>query len=82
MNKCVSTTTDMEIKASEAERASIKYKQVQFLQDKKSIVFNGIISGVTEWGFYVELTENKCEALFVFVISEMIFMNWMKKITA
>lgn len=55
--------TDMEIKASEAERASIKYKQVQFLQDKKSVVFNGIISGVTEWGFYVELTENKCEGL-------------------
>ncbi len=55
--------TDMEIKASEAERASVKYKQVQFLQGKKSEVFNGIISGVTEWGFYVELTENKCEGL-------------------
>jgi len=55
--------TDMEIKASEAERASIKYKQVQFLQDKKGIVFDGIVSGVTEWGFYVELIENKCEGL-------------------
>jgi len=55
--------TDMEIKASEAERASIKYKQVQYLQDKKSEVFNGIISGVTEWGFYVELIDNKCEGL-------------------
>jgi len=56
-------STDMEIKASEAERASIKYKQVQFLQDKKGEVFDGIISGVTEWGFYVEITENKCEGM-------------------
>jgi ribonuclease R len=56
-------STDMEIKASEAERASVKYKQVQFLMDKKGVIFNGLISGVTEWGFYVELIENKCEGL-------------------
>ncbi len=56
-------STDMEIKASEAERASIKYKQVQFLQDKKGEVFDGIISGVQEWGFFVEIIENKCEGL-------------------
>ena len=56
-------STDMEIKASEAERASVKYKQVQFLQDKKGVIFDGIISGVTEWGFFVEITENKCEGL-------------------
>jgi ribonuclease R len=56
-------STDMEIKASEAERASIKYKQVQFLEDKKGNIFDGIISGVTEWGFYVEITENKCEGM-------------------
>ncbi|MBK8415894.1 MAG: ribonuclease R [Bacteroidetes bacterium] len=56
-------STNMEIRASEAERASIKYKQVQYLQDKKGIVFEGLISGVTEWGFYVELTESKCEGL-------------------
>jgi ribonuclease R len=55
--------TDMEIKASEAERASIKYKQVQYLQNRKGEVFDGIISGVTEWGFYVELTDSKCEGL-------------------
>lgn len=56
-------STDMEIKASEAERSSIKYKQVQYLQGKENVVFDGIISGVTEWGFYVELTDSKCEGL-------------------
>jgi ribonuclease R len=56
-------STDMEIKASEAERASIKYKQVQYLEDKKGEVFRGIISGVTEWGVYVELEGNKCEGM-------------------
>jgi ribonuclease R len=56
-------STDMEIKSSEAERASVKYKQVQYLQDKKGEIFDGIISGVTDWGFYVELVSNKCEGL-------------------
>jgi ribonuclease R len=56
-------STEMEIKASEAERASIKYKQVQFLQNKIGELFEGIISGITEWGIYVELTENKCEGM-------------------
>jgi ribonuclease R len=56
-------STQMEIQASEAERASIKYKQVQFLMDKKGIVFEGIISGVTEWGIYIEIVENKCEGM-------------------
>jgi ribonuclease R len=53
----------MEIKASEAERASIKYKQVEFLQDKVGLEFEGLISGVTEWGLYVEIIENKCEGM-------------------
>jgi ribonuclease R len=61
-NQC-KHSTQMEIRASEAERASIKYKQVEFLQDKIGEVFDGIISGVTEWGLYVEITENKCEGM-------------------
>ncbi len=56
-------STQMEIKASEAERASIKYKQVEFLQDKVGQEFEGLISGVTEWGLYVEIIENKCEGM-------------------
>ncbi len=49
--------------AANAERDSIKYKQVEFMQDKLGEVFEGTISGVTEWGIYVELNENKCEGM-------------------
>jgi ribonuclease R len=55
--------SEMERKAAEAERASIKYKQVEFMKDHIGEDFDGIISGVTEWGFYVELNESKCEGL-------------------
>ena len=53
----------MEQVASQAERASTKYKQVEFMQERMGQVFEGVVSGVTEWGLYVELNENKCEGL-------------------
>ncbi|BAX80257.1 ribonuclease R [Labilibaculum antarcticum] len=55
--------SEMEQKAAQAERASIKYKQVEFMQEHLGQEFVGTISGVTEWGFYVELEENKCEGM-------------------
>ena len=56
-------SSDMEQLAATAERASIKYKQVEYLQDHLGESYTGIISGVTEWGFFVELDDNKCEGL-------------------
>ena len=56
-------SSDMEQLAANAERASIKYKQVEYMGDHLGEVYEGIISGVTEWGLYVELVSNKCEGL-------------------
>lgn len=56
-------SSNMEQLAANAERASIKFKQVEFMADRLGQVYTGVISGVTEWGLYVELDENKCEGL-------------------
>ena len=56
-------TSKMEQLAAEAERASVKYKQAEFLMDKVGETFEATISGITKWGVYAELTESKCEGL-------------------
>ena len=56
-------SSDMEQLAANAERASIKYKQVEYMSERLGQVYDGVISGVTEWGIYVELNENKCEGM-------------------
>ncbi|WP_291870952.1 ribonuclease R [Maribacter sp.] len=56
-------SSDMEILSSRAERDSIKYMQIKFMQDHQDKEFIGVISGVTEWGIYVEIIENKCEGM-------------------
>ena len=60
--KCMHST-NMEIQASSAERDSIKYMQAKYIADFKNIPFEGVITGVTEWGIYVELSANKVEGL-------------------
>ena len=60
--KCAHSS-DMENLAAKAERDSIKYMQVKYMQDHKDQEFLGVISGVTEWGIYVEIIENKCEGM-------------------
>ena len=56
-------SSSMEQIASNAERASIKYKQVEFMSERVGKIYQGVVSGVTEWGLYVEINENKCEGM-------------------
>ena len=60
--KCMHSS-DRENLAAKAERDSIKYMQVKYMQDHKDQEFLGVVSGVTEWGIYVEIIENKCEGM-------------------
>ncbi|MBI1305827.1 MAG: ribonuclease R [Bacteroidetes bacterium] len=63
IEKACAHSSKMEVQASLAERASVKYKQIEFLSEHVGEEFNGIISGVTEWGIYVELDDNHCEGM-------------------
>ena len=56
-------SSNMEGLATSAERDSVKYMQVKYMQDHKDEEFLGVISGVTEWGIYVEIVSNKCEGM-------------------
>jgi ribonuclease R len=56
-------SSDREKRAADAERASIKYKQVEFMESVQDQDFEGIVSGVTEWGVYVEMVDTKCEGM-------------------
>jgi ribonuclease R len=56
-------SSQMEIQAADAERASVRYKQVEYISAYVGQQFSGIISGVSEWGMYVEITEYKCEGM-------------------
>jgi ribonuclease R len=56
-------SSEREVQAADAERASVKYKQVEYIQQFIGEEFTGIISGVSEWGMYVEITDYKCEGM-------------------
>ena len=60
--KCAHSS-EMEMLAAKAERDSIKYMQIKYMQNFTGKAFKGVISGVTEWGIYVEVMENKCEGM-------------------
>jgi ribonuclease R len=56
-------SSEMERKAESAERMSVKYKQAEFMVDKVGQIFDGLISGVSKWGIFVEITGTKCEGM-------------------
>src|SRR5690606_42092232 len=61
--KMAEHASQREKKAADAESASVKYKQAEYLSDQIGVEYTGIVSGVTEWGKYVEIEENKCEGM-------------------
>jgi ribonuclease R len=61
--KMAHDNSEQEIAAAEAERNSKKYKQVEYMQDKVGQIFTGIVSGVTEWGMYIEEKNTRCEGM-------------------
>ena len=61
--KIADDNSEKEVRAAEAERASIKYKQVEYMREHVGEIFEGTITGVTEWGLYVEEKETKCEGM-------------------
>ena len=63
LDKICKHCSEMEKMASQAERDSIKYMQIKFLKNKIGEIYEGVISGVTEWGLYIEIISNKCEGL-------------------
>ncbi len=63
LEKWCNHSSERERKAAEAERASIKYKQVEYMSERVGRIYAGVITGVTEWGLYVEMLENKCEGM-------------------
>ncbi|MGL1888285.1 MAG: ribonuclease R [Reichenbachiella sp.] len=62
-NELCRHSSEREKRAADAERASIKFKQVEYMQSVENKPFEGVISGVTEWGIFVEITETKCEGM-------------------
>ena len=60
--KCIHSS-EREKRAAEAERASIKFKQVEFMSEMLGETFEGIVSGITDWGLFVEISTTKCEGM-------------------
>ena len=63
INEMCKHISSREVLAKKAERDSIRYKQIEYLEDKIGQIFEGIVSGITDWGIYVEIIENKCEGM-------------------
>ncbi|MFH0895185.1 MAG: RNB domain-containing ribonuclease, partial [Bacteroidota bacterium] len=63
MEQSCKHSSEMEVRAEKAERESVKFMQARFLSNSIGLIFEGIISGVTKWGIFVELTENHCEGM-------------------